>query len=105
MVAGHERGDGGGQFPAEGGTVSGGTETNDRVDRERGETFIEIFGAVEEIADFADDAASKGEKKAGRETIGGAPRVGGDGAHGGGRDHIRGCGGNEEAFGQAAPAA
>jgi len=105
VIARRESGDGGRKFLAEGSAVGGGTEADDGIESECRKALVELFGAAEEIADFADDTSGQGEEVTGREAIRGAAGVGGNRAHRCGGDHIRGCRGDEEAFGQAAPSA
>lgn len=105
MIARGKRSDGFGKFFTEGGAVGGGTEADHCVDRERGQTLVQFFGAAQQAADFANDARGKSDQVAGGESIGVAVGIDADGTHRGGRDHIGRCRGDEQALNQATPVA
>src|SRR5277367_869732 len=106
VVPRNKRSYGVGELLRESGAVGGGTKTDDGVDGKRRKALVEFGGAAKQIADFAHDARSKRDQVAGREAVGPAGvGVGADWAHRGWRDHIRRCGGDEQAFGEPAPLA
>jgi hypothetical protein len=105
LITRDERGDGFGELFAERGAIHWGTKANHGVDRQCGQALVQLFRFAQQAADFANDARGERDQVACGKAIRVAVGIDTDRSHRGGRHHIRGCGGDEQALGESAPLA